>query len=91
MGKLPEASQEGAGLVETLAAFGAGPVPLGAGALLAAFGPPVGAVPLLPLAGATASEAAALGPTPGGTLAWLGGGTFRPGGRGTLLGCGAVG
>ena len=77
-------------MVETLAALGAGPVPLGVDALLAAGGALFGAVPLLPLAGATASEAAALGPTPAGTLAWLGGGTLRPGGSGTLLCCGAV-
>jgi hypothetical protein len=41
-------------------------------------------------AGAIAAEAAALGPTPAGTLAWPGGGTLRPGGSGTLLATGGT-
>src|SRR6476661_1565299 len=78
---MPDESQDGAGLVETLAALDEGPVALGAGALL-----PAGVLPAPPVAGAMAAEAAALGPTPGRALAWPGGGTLSPGGSGTLLG-----
>jgi len=44
-------------------------VPLGDDAVLAESGAPFVVVPVLAVAGATAADVAALGPTPGGTLA----------------------